>query len=283
MAQNADRLLGREKRDAARVARGERLLRSARPGRARRFLGTATLLACAAVFLALTALVALAGGAPLGVDRAAWQLAQGAGAAAPGTVRMWRAVSVAGSGAFLASAAGAVALGGALLRSAPTTRLGVARLGNVALVEVVNRLLKAVVARPRPAWGLVAEAGLSFPSGHAMNVVAFFGFLLWGMWLMGMRPLPRRAPGVTGAGLGAQAPREALARAAGAGSRTGRAALAAVALAACAAVCLARVCLGVHYLSDVVAGICAGVLWLALYVRAVGLWVASGKLRRSGR
>lgn len=283
MAQNADWLLRREKRDAARVARGERLLGSVCPGRAQRFWGLASLLACAAVLFALTALVVLAGGAPLGVDRAAWQLTRDVGAAAPGAVQMWRAVSVLGSGAFLASAAGAVAIGGALFRNAAATRLGVALLGNVALVEVVNRLLKAMVARPRPAWALMAEAGLSFPSGHAMNVVAFFGLLLWGAWLMGLRPLPRRAPGVAGAGLGAQTPREAFVRAAGVKSRAGRVVFTVVALAAIAAVCFARVCLGVHYLSDVAAGVCAAVLWLALYVRAVGPWLTNGKLRRSGR
>ncbi|MDO4670314.1 MAG: phosphatase PAP2 family protein [Aerococcus sp.] len=44
---------------------------------------------------------------------------------------------------------------------------------------VLNPLIKALVSRPRPdeALRLVSESGLSFPSGHSMGSVIFFGAL----------------------------------------------------------------------------------------------------------
>lgn len=44
-------------------------------------------------------------------------------------------------------------------------------------VEATTFILKLVVARPRPLGGLVTTEDLSFPSGHASVAVAFYGFL----------------------------------------------------------------------------------------------------------
>src|SRR6266536_1039164 len=50
-----------------------------------------------------------------------------------------------------------------------------------AISALLNALLKIIVERPRPAAGLVdiiqAANGLSFPSGHVMAYIAFWGFL----------------------------------------------------------------------------------------------------------
>jgi len=49
--------------------------------------------------------------------------------------------------------------------------------------ELVNRLVKMLIARPRPSAGLVsvayAEHSESFPSGHVTFYVCFFGFLFF--------------------------------------------------------------------------------------------------------
>ncbi len=54
---------------------------------------------------------------------------------------------------------------------------------NLIGVREVNKWLKSVYHRTRPdEWPLIHETGLSFPSGHAMNSAAFFGFLGYLLW-----------------------------------------------------------------------------------------------------
>jgi len=51
---------------------------------------------------------------------------------------------------------------------------------NLVLVFLLNRILKFVIARPRPEiLRLVLEKGYSFPSGHAMVAMGFYGFLIY--------------------------------------------------------------------------------------------------------
>lgn len=46
--------------------------------------------------------------------------------------------------------------------------------------SLLNQLLKLIIARPRPnILRLVEESGYSFPSGHAMISVAFYGFIIY--------------------------------------------------------------------------------------------------------
>lgn len=51
---------------------------------------------------------------------------------------------------------------------------------NLALVFILSRILKLIVARPRPqVLKLVLENGYSFPSGHSMVSIGFYGFLIY--------------------------------------------------------------------------------------------------------
>ena len=51
---------------------------------------------------------------------------------------------------------------------------------NLALVFIINRILKLTVARPRPeVLKIVQESGYSFPSGHSMVATGFYGFLIY--------------------------------------------------------------------------------------------------------
>ena len=51
---------------------------------------------------------------------------------------------------------------------------------NLALSFILNRILKLIIARPRPPrLRLVIENGYSFPSGHSMVSFAFYGFLIY--------------------------------------------------------------------------------------------------------
>ena len=51
---------------------------------------------------------------------------------------------------------------------------------NLVLVFILNRILKLIIARPRPSvLRLVYEEGYSFTSGHAMVSMGFYGFLIY--------------------------------------------------------------------------------------------------------
>lgn len=118
---------------------------------------------------------------------------------------------------------------------APGKRPGMFCTVNLVLVVLLNVLLKELVQRPRPEdINLVVETGFSFPSGHSMVAMAFFGLLVWLVWHYER-------------------------------DRTLR-------LACCAGFSLiilligiSRIYLGVHYASDVLAGFCISLAWLAMY------------------
>lgn len=50
---------------------------------------------------------------------------------------------------------------------------------HLAIVTLLNFLLKQLFARPRPEFSLITETGFSFPSGHAMVTMAFYGYSLY--------------------------------------------------------------------------------------------------------
>ena len=108
-----------------------------------------------------------------------------------------------------------------------------------ALLGVV---LKSVVGRARPELvdAVAHEGGRSFPSGHALGATVACGLLI----LVLGPVLPRRWRPV-GWGL---------------------------TILAVVAVCFARVGLGVHFLSDVTAGVVIGVAWLAVTSAVFEWW-----------
>lgn len=122
---------------------------------------------------------------------------------------------------------------------APGKRPGLCCAVNLVLVVALNLLLKSLVQRPRPEGiGLVVETGFSFPSGHSMAAMAFFGLLIWLVWHYHPKKALRN-----GCCLGF--------------------ALVIVLIG------VSRVYLGVHYASDVVAGFCVALAWLAVYTRTL--------------
>ncbi len=158
---------------------------------------------------------------------------------APARDRLVHAITFLGSQRFLIPAA--ILLSGALLllhRGSSAKFLG----GAMLLGSIWSPVLKRRFRRGRPdLWTpLATEASHSFPSGHATMATIFFG-----------------AAGVVGY-------REAA-------TSVARIGIVAAAAGLIAAVALSRVYLGAHWLSDVLAGIFLGVLWLvawALILRA---------------
>jgi membrane-associated phospholipid phosphatase len=148
-----------------------------------------------------------------------------------------RAVTLLGEPVLLTVAALAVAL---LLAGSGRRRLAlyvvVARVG----ATVLSTGLKAVVDRARPVFDepIATALGASFPSGHALGSAAFYatGAVL-------LQPYVRR----------------------------GRLLFAAAVLVS-ALVALSRVLLGVHYPSDVTAGLLIGLGWAALCTAVFAAW-----------
>lgn len=105
----------------------------------------------------------------------------------------------------------------------------------VGIEGISNRLIKEAIGRPRPAEELVEvlfpHSGNSFPSGHVMLYVVFFGFLLFLIWTH-MRHSRWRTT------------------------------LLLTLVAIIAAVGPSRIYLGAHWLSDVIAGYLIGLLLL---------------------
>ena len=59
-------------------------------------------------------------------------------------------------------------------------KIGVAITTNLVLVALLNQLLKNILQRPRPTeYRIIQETGSSFPSGHSMASMAFYGYLIY--------------------------------------------------------------------------------------------------------
>ena len=156
----------------------------------------------------------------------------------PGFAALMSGVSVLGNGWIawpLVAVAGLVMLS-ARLRTEAVTCLAGAFLG-----WIVNQFLKFIVARPRPAPDLVHVPGVyqfqSFPSGHVIFFVEFFGLLFFLSYVLLERGLLRRvALGVLGLLIGL--------------------------------VGVSRIYLGAHWPSDVAGAYLAGGIWLMLCIEA---------------
>lgn len=107
---------------------------------------------------------------------------------------------------------------------------------------LLNQVMKWVFNRPRPTddnhLTSIADWSLSYPSGHSMLSIAFYGFLIY----MTFKYIDR-----TGLKWG----------------------LTILFIFLILSIGTSRVYLGVHYPSDVVAGYVAGLLWLAICIAAI--------------
>ena len=59
-------------------------------------------------------------------------------------------------------------------------RIAISVVSNLVLIALLNNILKLIVRRDRPTgFRLIAETGYSFPSGHSMVSMAFYGYLIY--------------------------------------------------------------------------------------------------------
>ena len=110
---------------------------------------------------------------------------------------------------------------------------------NLAIVFLLNRILKLIVARERPsALRLVSEEGYSFPSGHSMVSMGFYGFLIY-LSYKNIKSKKIKIPLIIFLSM------------------------------LILLIGISRIYLGVHYATDVIGGFIIGILYLVIFVRFV--------------
>lgn len=107
---------------------------------------------------------------------------------------------------------------------------------NTINVFLLNQGLKLIFSRPRPEFKLIEEAGFSFPSGHAMISLSFYGFLIFIIWHMNLKH---------------------------------KNLLTILLVILIILVGFSRVYLGVHYPSDVLAGFVLSLAYLLIFIKIV--------------
>lgn len=110
---------------------------------------------------------------------------------------------------------------------------------NLIIITLINQILKFIIQRPRPEeFRIVEESGYSFPSGHSMVSMAFYGFLIYIAYKEIKNTYIRNIVFIM---------------------------LAILILF----IGLSRIYLGVHYASDVLAGFLLSISYLAIYTKAI--------------
>lgn len=224
--------------------RGARGVASSLAGLARKNLRV--IVACACVLVFLMILEDVYDAESMRLDRAAyWLIVE--------HLRTPWLTPVMESFSALATPVSLVVLLLAVAAFAPGKRPGMCCAVNLVLVVVINQVLKFIIQRPRPdGFRLATASGFSFPSGHSMAAMAFFGLLAWLVWKY---EADRRLRRLCATGF----------------------ALVIVMIG------VSRIYLGVHYASDVLGGFCLSMAWLAVYTRvAVPLFIGEDDLGSSG-
>lgn len=110
-------------------------------------------------------------------------------------------------------------------------------LGNLGFIILFNQGLKLLFSRPRPIHlALIKETGYSFPSGHAMASMAFYGFLIYILWQTKVK-------------------------------RSVKIGMTALLWLLILLIGISRIYLGVHYASDVIAGFSLSVVYLMIMTK----------------
>ena len=110
---------------------------------------------------------------------------------------------------------------------------------NLVIITGLNQLLKRILQRPRPTeFRIVEETGYSFPSGHSMVSMAFYGYLIYLIYKYVKNKYIKWIL---------------------------------IVLLSCLIVGIgtSRIYLGVHYTSDVLGGFLISISYLVIYISAV--------------
>ena len=118
-------------------------------------------------------------------------------------------------------------------------KIGLSIFSNLAIITILNQLLKRILQRPRPTeYRIIEETGYSFPSGHSMISMAFYGYLIYLVYRYVKNKYIKWAS------------------------------IAILSILICA-IGVSRIYLGVHYTSDVLGGFFISISYLIIYISAV--------------
>ena len=118
-------------------------------------------------------------------------------------------------------------------------KIGLSIFSNLVIITALNQLLKRVLQRPRPTeYRIIEETGYSFPSGHSMVSMAFYGYLIYLIYKYVKNKYIKWISIVL------------------------------LSLLICS-IGISRIFLGVHYTSDVLGGFFISISYLVIYVSAV--------------
>ena len=110
---------------------------------------------------------------------------------------------------------------------------------NLAIVGLLNYVLKAIIQRPRPeGFRIVEETGYSFPSGHSMASMAFYGLIIYLIF----KNVKNKVTKIT---------------------------ICTILSLLIIGIGISRIYLGVHYASDVIAGFVLSIAYLVVYITIV--------------
>ena len=118
-------------------------------------------------------------------------------------------------------------------------KIGISIFSNLVIVTILNKLLKEILQRPRPTeYRIVEETGYSFPSGHSMVSMAFYGYLIYLIYKYVKNNYIKWISIVL------------------------------LSILVCS-IGISRIYLGVHYTSDVLGGFLISMSYLVIYISAV--------------
>ena len=118
-------------------------------------------------------------------------------------------------------------------------KIGLSIFLNLVIVTVLNQLLKRILQRPRPTeFRIIEETGYSFPSGHSMISMAFYGYLIYLIYKYVKNKYIKWISIVL------------------------------LGILICS-IGISRIYLGVHYTSDVLGGFLISVSYLVIYISSV--------------
>ena len=126
-------------------------------------------------------------------------------------------------------------------------KIGLSIFANLVTVTGLNQLLKRILQRPRPTeFRIVEETGYSFPSGHSMVSMAFYGYLIYLIYKYVKNKYIKWSL---------------------------------IVLLSCLIVGIgtSRIYLGVHYTSDVLGGFLISVSYLVIYISVVNKFFVGKK------
>lgn len=110
---------------------------------------------------------------------------------------------------------------------------------NLASIGALNQILKMIVQRPRPeGFRLIEETGYSFPSGHSMASMAFYGLIIYFVFKYVK-------------------------------NKNAKIIICTILSLLVLLIGITRIYLGVHYASDVIAGFVLSIAYLVVYITIV--------------